>query len=151
MKFTIIMLIISATMASATTEGLSAVLARRKTMQRIERPVAQRIENGHIMSVYEDGRVEKSAVRLVSMPDAAQARVEALRDDQATLAAARAMAARVRAANPNAASSLPDAALLGAAEEILDTSARDGSVGFGLGAALGAAAAAAAAAKNHKA
>jgi len=129
-------------------EGLDAIIARRQEMTRVARPAAQRMENGAIINVYDDGSIATSAVSVMRMSPATHAHIVRLADDKETLAAARAMAARVREINSAAASSLSDAAILGVAEEILDTSARDGSVGFGLGAALGAAAAAAATAKK---
>lgn len=141
MRVILATLIFAAATAGAATEGLDAVLARRKTMRRVERPVAQRMDNGALLSVYSDGSVTTQAVRLVKQPAAAVARVEALRDDQATLAAARALAKRVRQGHPKAASGLADAELVAVADDVLDTSAKDAAAAGAIGAALAAAAA----------
>ena len=135
-------LIFAAATAGAATDGLDAVLARRKTMRRVERPVAQRMDNGALLSVYEDGRVETNAVRLVKQPASAVARVEALRDDQATLAAARQLAKRVKAGkHAKDVADLADADVVAAADEVLDTSKKDQAAAAAIGAALAAAAA----------
>ena len=134
-------LIFAAATAGAATDGLDAVLARRKTMRRVERPVAQRMDNGALLSVYEDGRVETNAVRLVKQPASAVARVEALRDDQATLAAARQLARRVKAGKHGKdVDGLTDAEVVAAADDVLDTSTNDKAAAGALGAALAAAA-----------
>ena len=144
MRVILATLIFAAATAGATTEGLDAVLARRKTMVRRERPVAQRMEQGSLLSVYEDGRVETNAVRLVKQPASAVARVEALRDDQATLAAARQLAKRVKAGkHAKDVAGLADAEVVAAADEVLDTSKKDQAAAAAIGAALAAAAAAA--------
>ena len=142
MRVILATLIFAAATAGAATEGLDAVLARRKTMRRVERPVAQRMDNGALLSVYEDGRVETNAVRLVRQPAAAVARVEALRDDQATLAAARQLAKRVKAGkHAKVVADLTDAEVVAAADDVLDTSKKDQAAAGALGAALAAAAA----------
>lgn len=142
MRVILATLIFAAATAGASTEGLDAVLARRKTMRRVERPVAQRMDNGALLSVYEDGRVETNAVRLVRQPAAAVARVEALRDDQATLAAARQLAKRVKAGkHAKVVADLTDAEVVAAADDVLDTSKKDQAAAGALGAALAAAAA----------
>lgn len=148
---TLATLIFAAATAGAATEGLDAVLARRKTMRRVERPVAQRMEAGTLLSVYADGRVETNAVRIVQQPAAAVARVETLRDDQATLAAARALAKRVKAGKHKAkVSSLTDAEIVAAADDVLDTADRGSAASAVIGAAFGAAAAAIAKGKKGK-
>lgn len=142
MRVILATLIFVAATAGAATEGLDAVLARRKTMRRVERPVAQRMDNGALLSVYEDGRVETNAVRLVRQPAAAVARVEALRDDQATLAAARQLARRVKAGkHAKNVDGLTDAEVVAAADDVLDTSVKDQAAAGAIGAALAAAAA----------
>lgn len=141
MRAIVATLLFAAATAEASTEGLDAVLARRRTMTRRERPVAQRMDNGALLSVYEDGRVETNAVRLVRQPAAAVARVEALRDDQATLAAARSLAAKVRRGHPKAAAGLADAELVATADQVLDTTGRDSATAGLIGALVGAAAA----------
>ena len=144
MRTIVAILLFTAATAGATTEGLDAVLARRKTMVRRERPVAQRMEQGSLLSVYEDGRVETNAVRLVKQPASAVARVEALRDDQATLAAARQLAKRVKAGkHAKDVAGLADAEVVAAADDVLDTSKKDQAAAAAIGAALAAAAAAA--------
>ena len=143
MRAIVAMLLIAAATAGAATEGLDAVLARRKTMVRRERPVAQRMEGGNLLSVYEDGRVETNATRLVRQPPAAVARVEALRDDQATLAAARQLAKRVKAGKHSKdVADLTDAEVVAAADDVLDTSKKDQAAAGAIGAAIAAAAAA---------
>jgi hypothetical protein len=135
-------LIFAAATAGAATEGLDAVLARRKTMTPRERPAAQRMDNGALLSVYSDGSVTTQAVRLVKQPAAAVARVEALRDDQATLAAARALAKRVKAGkHAKDVAGLDDAELVAVADEVFDTSTKDKAAAGAIGAALAAAAA----------
>lgn len=142
MRVILATLIFAAATAGAATEGLDAVLARRKTMRRVDRPVAQRMEKGAILSVYADGRVETNAVRIVQQPAAAVARVEALRDDQSTLAAARQLAKRVRAGkHAKDVEGLTDAELVASADDVLDTSAKDQAAAGAIGAALAAAAA----------
>jgi len=142
MRVILATLIFAAATAGAATEGLDAVLARRRTMTRRERPVAQRMEAGSLLSVYADGRVETNATRLVRQPAAAVARVEALRDDQATLAAARQLAKRVKAGkHAKDVAGLADAELVAVADEVLDTSTKDQATGGVIGAALAAAAA----------
>lgn len=142
MRAIVATLLFAAATAGAATEGLDAVLARRKTMVRRERPAAQRMEQGSLLSVYADGRVETNAVRLVRQPAAAVARVEALRDDQSTLAAARQLAKRVRAGkHAKDVEGLADAELVAVADDVLDTSAKDKAAAGAIGAALAAAAA----------
>lgn len=142
MRAIVAMLLVIASTAGATTEGLDAVLARRKTMPRRERPVAQRMDEGSLLSVYADGHVETNAVRLVKQSPATVARVEALRADQATLAAARQLAKRVRAGkHAKDVEGLADAELVAVADDVLDTSAKDKAAAGAIGAALAAAAA----------
>lgn len=143
MRAIVAMLLVATATAGASTEGLDAVLARRRTMTRRERPVAQRMEAGSLLSVYADGRVETNAVRIVQQPAAAVARVEALRDDQSTLAAARQLAKRVRdGKHAKDVEGLADAELVAAADEVLDTSAKDKATAGAIGAAVAAAVAA---------
>lgn len=143
MRAIVAILLFTAATAGAATEGLDAVLARRRTMVRRERPVAQRMDNGALLSVYSDGSVTTQAVRLVKQPAAAVARVEALRDDQATLAAARQLAKRVKAGkHAKDVADLNDADVVAAADEVLDTSTRDQAAAGAIGAAVAAAAAA---------
>ena len=142
MRSIVAMLLIAAATAGAATEGLDAVLARRKTMVRRERPVAQRMDKGNLLSVYADGHVETNATRLVKQPAAAVARVEALRDDQATLVAARQLAKRVKAGkHAKDVADLTDAEVVAAADDVLDTSKKDQATAGAIGAALAAAAA----------
>ena len=150
MRVIVAMLVIAAATAGAATEGLDAVLARRRTMTRRERPVARRMDNGALLSVYEDGRVETNAVRIVQQPAAAVARVEALRDDQATLAAARQLAKRVKAGkHAKDVPDLTDAEVVAAADDVLDTSTKDKTAAGAIGAAVAAAAAALKKAKDN--
>ena len=128
--------------AGAENAGVKAVVERRQNMKRIERPVLSIKEGDAILSVFEDGSVKTQAVRLVKQPAAAVARVEALRDDQATLAAARALAKRVRQGHPKAASGLADAEVVAAADDVLDTSTKDKAAAGAIGAAVAAAVAA---------
>lgn len=141
MRVILATLIFAAATAGAATEGIDAVLARRRTMTRRERPVAQRMDDGSLLSVYADGHLETNAVRLVRMPAAAVARVEALRDDQATLAAARQLARRVKAGkHVKDVDGLTDAEVVAAADDVLDTSKKDQATAGAIGAALAAAA-----------
>ena len=150
MRVILATLIFAAATAGAATEGLDAVLARRKTMTRRERPVAQRMEQGSLLSVYADGRVETNAVRIVKQPAAAVARVEALRDDQATIAAARQLAKRVKAGkHAKGVAGLADAEVVAAADDVLDTSKKDQATAGAIGAAVAAAAAALKKAKDN--
>lgn len=143
MRVILATLIFAAATAGAATDGLDAVLARRRTMTRRERPVAQRMDAGSLLSVYADGRVETNATRLVRQPAAAVARVEALRDDQATLAAARQLAKRVKAGkHAKDVAGLADAEVVAAADDVLDTSKKDQATAGAIGAAVAAAAAA---------
>lgn len=141
MRVIVAMLLIAAATAGAATEGLDAVIARRKTMRKIDRPVRQIKQGDAILSLYDDGRLETNAVRIVKLPGHAAARVEALRDDQATLAAARSLAAKVRRGHPKAAAGLADAELVATADQVLDTTGRDSATAGLIGALVGAAAA----------
>lgn len=144
MRAIVAMLLIAAATAGAATEGLDSVLARRKTMTRRDRPVRQIKQGDAILSLYDDGRLETNAVRIVKLPGHAAARVEALRDDQATLAAARQLAKRVKAGqHAKGVADLTDAEVVSAADDVLDTSTKDKAAAGAIGAALAAAAAAA--------
>ena len=127
--------------ASAASEGVKAVVERRQTMRHIERPVRSIKQGDAILSVYEDGRLETNAVRVVKMSASTKAKVEALVDDKETLAAARKLAKKIKEKHPKDAEGATDAELVGAADEVLDTSKKDQAAGGVIGAALAAAAA----------
>ncbi len=151
MHLSIIAIIMAAMSAAASTDGVNAVVTRRQGMKPLERRViAQRMEDGVMLSAYDDGTTGTAAVSVVRMAPATQARVAQLIDDQESLAAGRALAARVRAAHADKAATLPDAAILATAEQVLDTTTRDAGAAGAIGAALGAAAAAAAATAKKK-
>lgn len=130
--------------ASAASEGVKAVVERRQTMRRIERPVRSIKQGDAILSVYEDGRLETNAVRVVKMSASTKAKVEALVDDRETLIAARAFADKVRKGkHAKDVEGLEDWQLVAVADEVLDTTDRGSAASAVIGAAFGAAAAAA--------
>lgn len=135
----------------AATDGLDAVLARRKTMRKLERRVvAQRMEDGNILSVYDDDTISTSAVRVVTMPQTTKDKVEELIADTDTLKAAKALAKTLKLKHPDKVSKLTDAEIVAASETVLDTSAKDGATGAAIGLAFGAAAVAAGKKKEPK-
>ena len=128
--------------ASAASEGVKAVVERRQNMKHIERPVRSIKQGDAILSVYDDGRLETNAVRVVKMSASTKAKVEALVDDKATLAAARTLAKKIKKKHPKDAEGATDAELVGAADEVLDTSKQDQATAGAIGAAVAAAVAA---------
>jgi hypothetical protein len=134
--------------AAADNAGVNAVIERRQTMTRIERPVRSIKQGDAILSVYEDGRLETNAVRVVKMSDSTKAKVAALVDDKETLIAARALAKKVRGGKrAKDVEGLTDAQLVAVADDVLDTSKKDQAAAGVIGAAI---VAALAAAKNGK-
>ena len=130
--------------ASAASEGVKAVVERRQNMKKIERPVRSLKQGDAILSVYEDGRLETNAVRVVKMSASTKAKVEALVDDRETLIAARAFADKVRKGkHAKDVEGLEDWQLVAVADDVLDTSTKDKAAAGAIGAALAAAAAAA--------
>lgn len=135
----------------AATDGLDAVLARRKTMRKLDRRVvAQRMEDGNILSVYDDDTISTSAVRVVTMPQTTKDKVEELIADTDTLKAAKALAKTLKLKHPDKVAKLTDAEIVAASETVLDTTAKDGGAGAAVGVALGLAIAAAANKKEPK-
>lgn len=137
----------------AANEGLNAVIGRRKVMRMqplTKRVIAQRMDNGILLSVYDDNTVSTAAVSVVKMAPTTQAKIIDLQDDIATLAAARSLAARVRKSHPAESGTMPDAQIIATADTVLDNSARDTAGGGALGAVLGAAATAAALNRKKK-
>lgn len=128
--------------ASAASEGVKAVVERRQNMRHIERPVRSIKQGDAILSVYEDGRLETNAVRVVKMSASAKSKVAALVDDKETLAAARKLAKKIKEKRPKDAEGATDAELVGAADEVLDTSKKDQATAGAIGAAVAAAVAA---------
>ena len=142
MRSILFVFLFSAIAASAATDGLDTVLARRQTMRKLERRVvAQRMEGGNILSVYDDGTVATSSVRVVTMPQTTKDKVKELVDDGETLKAAKAMVATLRSSHTDEVSKLSDAQIVAESERLLDTSGADTATGVGIGAALAAAAA----------
>lgn len=130
--------------AGAENAGVKAVVERRQNMKRIERPVLSIKEGDAILSVFEDGRLETNAVRVVRMNASTKAKVAALVDDRETLIAARALAAKVRKGKQaKDVEGLEDWQVVAVADDVLDTSKKDQTTGGVIGAALAAAAAAA--------
>lgn len=127
--------------ASAASEGVKAVVERRQTMKHIERPVRSIKQGDAILSVYEDGRLETNAVRVVKMSASTKAKVARLVDDKETLAAARKLAEKVRGGkHAKDVADLNDAELVSVADDVLDTSKKDKATGGVIGAAIAAAA-----------
>ena len=140
MKNLALLVLIGMAFSACAGEGLDAIVSRRKTMKRIERPVAQRMEKGAILSVYADGSVTTQAVAVATMHESAKSKVAALRDDKATLAAARQLAQRVRGGkHAKDVDGLTDAEVVAAADDVLDTSKKDQAASGAIGAALAAA------------
>lgn len=127
--------------ASAESDGVKAVVERRQNMRHIDRPVRSIKQGDAILSVYEDGRLETNAVRVVKMSASTKAKVEALVDDKETLAAARKLAKKIKEKHPKDAEGATDAELVAVADDVLDTSAKDKAAAGAIGAALAAAAA----------
>lgn len=143
MRSSITLFIIILTIAAqAGNQGLDAIRARRKTMTRIEHPVAQRMDNGALISVYADDSVKTQAVSMVKMSNASTAKVEEMLEDKATLKSAKALAAKLKIKHGKAVDGLTDAEIVAVSEQVLDTSAKDGATGAAVGLALAAAAAA---------
>lgn len=128
--------------ASAASEGVKAVVERRQTMRHIERPVRSIKQGDAIVSVYADDSIKTNAVRMMRMSEATKAKVEKLVDDKETLAAARKLAKKIKEKHPKDAEGATDAELVGAADEVLDTSKKDQATAGAIGAAVAAAVAA---------
>ena len=126
--------------ANAKTEGVEAIRARRQTMQRVEKPVAQLVKDGKMLSVYADDTVKTQAVRIVRMATSTVAKVEALVADRETLKAAKALAKAVKANHAKSVEGLTDAEIVAVSATVTNTSARDSSAAGAIGILLGAAA-----------
>lgn len=97
-----------------TMEGLEAILSR-KTMKKLEkRVVAQRMENGNIMSVYDDDSVGTSSVSVVTMTQSTKDKVAELIADRNTLQAAKSLAAKLKTKETK---DVADADVLGAVSD----------------------------------
>ena len=123
--------------------GLKSILSRRKTMTRIERPVAQRMDNGSIISVYADDSITTQAVSMVKMSNGATAKVSAMLEDQQTLKAAKALVKQIKSNHADSVADLSDSEIVAASESVFDTSTKDQAAGAAVGMLLGAAALAA--------
>ena len=128
--------------ASAASEGVKAVVERRQNMKHVERPVRSIKQGDAILSVYADDTIKTNAVRMMRMSEATKAKVEKLVDDKETLAAARKLAKKIKDKHPKDTEGASDAELVGAADEVLDTSKKDQAVAGVIGAAVAAAVAA---------
>jgi hypothetical protein len=140
----IIIMAMAAITATASTEGVNAVVKRRKAMRPLERRVvAQRMEHGVMLSTYDDGNTSTAAVSVVRMAPSTKARVAQLVDDRDTLKAARGLADKVRKGkHAKEVEALTDAQLVAVGDDVLDTSTKDQAAAGVIGAALGAALAA---------
>ena len=125
--------------AQAGNQGLDAIRARRQTMRRIDHPIAQRMDNGHIISVYADNTVKTQAVSMVKMSNVATAKVSAMLEDQQTLKAAKALVKQIKSNHADSVADLSDSEIVAASESVFDTSTKDQAVGAAVGALLGAA------------
>jgi len=128
--------------AGAASEGVKAVVERRQTMRHIERPVRSIKQGDAIVSVYADDSIKTNAVRMMRMSESTKARVASLVDDKETLAAARKLAKKIKDKHPKDTEGASDAELVGAADEVLDTSKKDQAAAGVIGAAVAAAVAA---------
>lgn len=126
---------------AAASQGVDAVVARRKEMKRVERPVAQRMQDGSILSVYADGRTATQSVAVATMRPSTRQAVERAVEDRKVLASARKLAASVKAKHGKKVAGLSDSEIVDSAEIVLDTSKSDAAVGGVIVAALAAAAA----------
>ena len=136
----VLFLVAVAATANAKTEGVEAVRERHKTMKRIEKPVAQLVKDGKMLSVYADDSIKTQAVRIVRMAPSTVAKVEALVSDRETLKAAKALAKDVKANHAKAVEGLTDAEIVAVSGTVTNTSARDSSAAGAIGLLLGAAA-----------
>lgn len=148
-SITLFLIVLTVT-AQAGNQGLDAIRARRKTMTRIEHPVAQRMDNGNIISVYADDTVKTQAVSMVKMSNASTAKVEEMLEDEAMLKAAKALAKQIKAKHGAKVTDLTDAEIVTASEAVFNTSGKDAATGAAVGALLGAAALAAGKSKATK-
>lgn len=137
----VLFLVAMAATANAKTEGVEAIRARRQTMQRVEKPVAQLVKDGKMLSVYADDTVKTQAVRIVRMATSTVAKVESLVADRETLKAAKALAKAVKANHAKSVEGLTDAEIVAVSATVTNTSARDSSAAGAIGLLLGAAAA----------
>ena len=139
--FIFVCVAMSAMVSHGVNEGLKAVVERRQNMKRVERPVAQRMDNGNILSVYEDGRVTTQAVRMVRMSKATTDAVVAKMEEKETLKAAKALVVKIKAKHGKKVEGLSDSEIVSASESVFDTSDKDsgaaGVIGVLLGAAVG--------------
>ena len=140
-QFASLILLTLASHTYARTEGLEAIRVRRKTMIRHERPVAQIMQDGVILSVYADDSVLTQAVRMITMPKEASAAMQAKLSDKAILATAKELAASIRISHAETVDGLTDAQILASTETTLDnttkTAGTGGVIGLVVGAALG--------------
>lgn len=139
MKYTIAIFFMAVSMACAT-QGVDAVLARRKIMKPVEKPVAQRMDNGVILSVYADGSVKTQSVSSVAMPGKTNARVELMDQDRKTLKAAKELVGKIREKHRDKVDSLTESEIVTASEAVFNTSKKDSATAAAVGALLGAAA-----------
>ncbi len=146
----VLFLVAMAATANAKTEGVEAIRERHKTMKRIEKPVAQLVKDGNMLSVYADDTVKTQAVRIVRMAPSTVAKVESLVADRETLKAAKALAKAVKANRAKTVEGLTDAEIVTVSATVTNTSARDSSAAGAIGLLLGAAAAEIAKGKKTK-
>lgn len=125
-------------------DGVKAAIERRRMMPARPRPERQIVKDGAILSLYADGSISTQAVQIVRMSASTKKAIDKQLSDAATLASAKALAARLRKGHGKAAAGLADADLVDAAEQVLDTTGRDAATAGVIGALFGAAAAAAA-------
>lgn len=122
------------------TEGLKAVVERRQNMKRVERPVAQRMDNGMLLSVYKDGSVTTQSVSMVRMSPATTLALEGKTADRETLKAAKALVLKIKEKHRKKVEGLSDSEIVSASESVFSTSGKDAATGAAVGVLLGAAA-----------
>ena len=149
-SFAILFLCSLAVSTFAKTEGVEAIRERRKTMTRVEKPVAQIMKDGALLSVYADDSVKTQAVRMVRMAPASKAKVEELLEDKATLKAAKSLVVQIKTKHSKEVVGLTDAEVVASSQQVFNTTGKDTATGTAVGLLLGAAAAALAAGKKPK-
>ena len=119
----IFLFFVSVSLASANT-GVDAVLARRMRMTPTVTPIAQRMENGAILSVYADDSVKTQAVRAVKMNRSTVAAVSNQLEDAHILASAKVLAGKIKTNHKSKVAGLSDADVIASAESVFDSNTK---------------------------
>lgn len=102
--------------------GVKAILERRTMKAATVQPIRQITQDGSILSLYADGSITTQAVRVIRMTETTKAAVAAKLEDEALLASAKELAARIKTTHAAKVKGLSDSDVLASAESVFDSS-----------------------------